>query len=53
MDVADSYVPSKISNQPVAQYIIVSASRDFVVVFVLFDGVLIVNGLVSPDPHIS
>jgi hypothetical protein len=47
MDVADLFVALIISNQPVAGSIIVSASRECVLA-----GVLIVNGMVPPDPHI-
>jgi hypothetical protein len=46
MDVADLFVASIISNQPVAGSIIVSASREYVLA-----GVLIVNGLDPPDPQ--
>jgi hypothetical protein len=44
MDVADLFVASTISNQPVSGSIIVSEIRDYVL-----DGVIIVNGLVPPD----
>jgi hypothetical protein len=49
MDVADLFVASTISNQPVliAGSIIVSASRECVLA-----GVLIVDGVVPPDTHI-
>jgi hypothetical protein len=46
MDVADLFVASKISNQPVAGSITVSASRECVLA-----GVLIVNGRDPSDPH--
>jgi hypothetical protein len=46
-DVADLFVALTISNQPVAGSIIVIASRDCVLA-----GVLIVNGVFPPDPHI-
>jgi hypothetical protein len=46
MDVVDLFVASTISNQPVVGSIILSASRECVLA-----GVLIVKGVVSPDPH--
>jgi hypothetical protein len=48
MDNAELFVTLKISNQPqpVAGSIIVSASRECVLV-----GAFIVNRLVPPDPH--
>jgi hypothetical protein len=44
MDVADLFVASKISSQPMAGSIIVSARRECVLA-----GVLIVNAVVPPD----
>jgi hypothetical protein len=46
MDVADLFVTSTISNQPVAGSIIVSASRECVLA-----GVFILNAVVPQDPH--
>jgi hypothetical protein len=46
MDVADLFVALTISNQPVAGSIILTASRDYVMA-----GVLIINGMVPPDPQ--
>jgi hypothetical protein len=46
MDLADLFMASTISNQPVAGSIIVSARRDCVLA-----GVLIVNGVAPSDPH--
>jgi hypothetical protein len=46
MDVADLFVALTISNQQEVGSIIVSANREYVLA-----GVLIVNGVVPPDPH--
>jgi hypothetical protein len=48
MNVADLFVSSIISKQPVAGSIVVSTSRECVL-----SGVLIVNEVVPPDPHKS
>jgi hypothetical protein len=48
MDVSELFVALTISKQHVDGSIILSASRECAL-----DGVLIVNGVVSPDPHIA